>query len=167
METHVTASQFQQSFGALSDKARFGPVVITKHGRPSLVMMAAEEWERLKLSKAQGQIASLDPQTLAAAKAFLKHIAPRYSLQEARLFGSRVRNTHRPESDLDLAIVLSGRKGDRGAAVKDLAAVAFHVMMETGVMVDALPLWAEELSAPEAFSKPALIENILREGLRL
>ena len=46
--TQVTSSQFQQSFGTLSDKARHEPVVITKHGRPSLVVMAAEEWERLK-----------------------------------------------------------------------------------------------------------------------
>lgn len=46
--TRVTSSEFQQAFGALSDKARHEPVVITKHGRNSLVVMAAEEWERLK-----------------------------------------------------------------------------------------------------------------------
>jgi prevent-host-death family protein len=46
--TRVTASQFQQSFGTLSDKARHEPVVITKHGRDSLVVMSAEEWARLK-----------------------------------------------------------------------------------------------------------------------
>jgi prevent-host-death family protein len=46
--TRVTASEFQQAFGALSDKARQEPVVITKHGRDSLVVMSAEEWERLK-----------------------------------------------------------------------------------------------------------------------
>lgn len=44
----VTASEFQHAFGALSDKARHEPVVITKHGRDSLVIMAAEEWERLR-----------------------------------------------------------------------------------------------------------------------
>ncbi len=44
----VTASEFQQSFGALSDKARHEPVVITKHGRDSLVVMPVEEWERLR-----------------------------------------------------------------------------------------------------------------------
>ena len=44
----VTASQFQQAFGMLSDKARHEPVVITKHGRDSLVVMPVEEWERLK-----------------------------------------------------------------------------------------------------------------------
>jgi prevent-host-death family protein len=46
--TRVTASEFQQAFGALSDKARHEPVIITKHGRDSLVVMSAEEWERLK-----------------------------------------------------------------------------------------------------------------------
>jgi prevent-host-death family protein len=46
--TKVTASEFQQAFGSLSDKARHEPVIITKHGRDSLVVMAAEEWERLK-----------------------------------------------------------------------------------------------------------------------
>ena len=44
----VSASEFQQTFGALSDKARHEPVVITKHGRDSLVVMSVEEWERLK-----------------------------------------------------------------------------------------------------------------------
>lgn len=47
-QTRVTASEFQISFGALSDKARQQPVIITKHGRDSLVVMSAEEWERLK-----------------------------------------------------------------------------------------------------------------------
>ena len=46
--TRVTSSEFQQAFGSLSDKARHEPVVITKHGRDSLVVMAAEEWERLR-----------------------------------------------------------------------------------------------------------------------
>lgn len=46
--TRVSASEFQQAFGALSDKARQEPVVITKHGRDSLVVMSADEWRRLR-----------------------------------------------------------------------------------------------------------------------
>ncbi len=45
--TRVSASQFQAAFGALSDKARHEPVIITKHGHDSLVVMSAEEWHRL------------------------------------------------------------------------------------------------------------------------
>jgi prevent-host-death family protein len=46
--TRVTASEFQNAFGVLSDKARRQPVVITKHGHDSLVVLPIEEWERLK-----------------------------------------------------------------------------------------------------------------------
>jgi prevent-host-death family protein len=46
--TRVTASEFQNAFGLLSDKARRQPVVITKHGHDSLVVLPVEEWERLK-----------------------------------------------------------------------------------------------------------------------
>ena len=46
--TRVTSSEFQAAFGALSDKARHEPVVITKHGKDSLVVMSAEEWGRLR-----------------------------------------------------------------------------------------------------------------------
>jgi prevent-host-death family protein len=46
--TRVTASEFQAAFGSLSDKARHEPVVITKHGRDSLVVMSADEYARLK-----------------------------------------------------------------------------------------------------------------------
>ena len=46
-ETRVTANEFEQAFGAFSDKAEQEPVVITKHGRDCLVVMSAEEWRRL------------------------------------------------------------------------------------------------------------------------
>jgi len=40
-------------------------------------------------------------------------------------------------------------------------------MQETGVLVDPLPLWEDELTRPQLFSNPALIEAIKRDGLRL
>jgi hypothetical protein len=43
----VTASEFQKSFGAISDAALRTPVMITKQGRDHLVVLAAEEYQRL------------------------------------------------------------------------------------------------------------------------
>jgi hypothetical protein len=40
-------------------------------------------------------------------------------------------------------------------------------MMETGVMVEALPLWADDLDRPGVFHNPHLLERIRREGVRL
>ena len=44
----VTASEFQKTFGAMSDTALREPVTITKQGRDHLVVMAAEEYQRLR-----------------------------------------------------------------------------------------------------------------------
>lgn len=44
----VTASEFQKAFGAMSDAALREPVTITKQGRDHLVVLAAEEYQRLK-----------------------------------------------------------------------------------------------------------------------
>jgi hypothetical protein len=48
-----------------------------------------------------------------------------------------------------------------------MAGAEFHILMETGVMVQGLPLWEDELARPESFSNPALIANIVREGVHL
>ena len=109
----------------------------------------------------------LDAETERAARAFLKQLEGKYAVVEGIVFGSRARGDHGPDSDADLAVVLEGEPGDRGAAGSDMSGIAFDVMMETGVLVQPLPLWKEELKRPETFSNPALIHNIRREGLRL
>ncbi|WP_295439097.1 nucleotidyltransferase [uncultured Thiodictyon sp.] len=48
-----------------------------------------------------------------------------------------------------------------------MAGIAFDVMLETGVLVDPIPLWEEEWNYPERFSNPALIANIRRDGVAL
>ena len=109
----------------------------------------------------------LDAETERAARAFLKRLEGKYPLREAILFGSRARGDHKPDSDADIAVILEGEKGDRYKVSGDMAGVEFHVLMETGVMVQGLPLWEDELAHPESFSNPALIANILREGVHL
>jgi predicted nucleotidyltransferase len=111
--------------------------------------------------------AKLDCETARAAQSFLRRLAARYPVREAILFGSRARHTHRPDSDADIAVVLDGAHGDRTAAALDMAGIAFNVMMETGVMVEALPLWADDLEHPGTFHNPRLLEHIRREGVRL
>ena len=44
----VTSAEFQKQFGRYKEIAQREPVSITNHGRASLVLLSAQEYERLK-----------------------------------------------------------------------------------------------------------------------
>jgi DNA invertase Pin-like site-specific DNA recombinase len=110
---------------------------------------------------------ALDAETERAARVFMQRIEGKYPTIEGLVYGSRARGDHRPDSDADLAVILKGERGDRYKVSGEMAGIAFDVMLETGILVQAVPLWEGELKQPERFSNPALIGNIKREGLRL
>jgi predicted nucleotidyltransferase len=110
---------------------------------------------------------TLDAETARAARAFMQRIEGKFPIIEGLVFGSRARGTHRADSDADLAVILKGERGNRYKAAGEMAGIAFDIMLETGILIDPLPLWEDELKRPETFSNPALIESIKREGLRL
>lgn len=109
----------------------------------------------------------IDLQTERATRAFLAKIGGMYEVSAAFLFGSRARGDFRADSDADVAILIQGPHPGRMDAALQMADVAFDVMMETGVLIEAIPLWDDEWAHPERFANPALIENIRREGVRL
>ena len=120
-----------------------------------------------KAEAAPALVGRIDADTERAARAFLQRLEGEYSVADALLYGSRARGDHRPDSDADLALILKGEKSDRYKVVRDLGGVGFDVMLETGILVHALPLWEGEFKEPQRFNNPALIANIKREGLRL
>ena len=75
----TTASEFQKRVGEFSDLARREPVTVTRHGRPSLVLLAAEDYERLKQIEARAtraiKVAELPPETIETLRdADLSHL---------------------------------------------------------------------------------------------
>ena len=45
--TTMTATEVKNRFGELADQVQAGPITITKSGRPSMVLISAEEFDRL------------------------------------------------------------------------------------------------------------------------
>ncbi|MGP0060454.1 MAG: recombinase family protein [Beijerinckiaceae bacterium] len=122
---------------------------------------------RLAAKKIAQRVPVLDKQTEHAARVFMRRLEGKYPVIEGLVFGSRARGDHKPDSDADIAVILKGERGERYKVSGDMAGIAFDVLMETGILVQAVPLWEDELKQPERFSNPALIANIKRDGLRL
>jgi len=122
---------------------------------------------RLATKAAMPPARTIDPDTKRAALAFLARIKQSHAPVTALLYGSRARGTHTADSDADIAVILKGEPKNRYEVLGPLSDASYEVLIETGIRVQALPLWESELQRPELFSNPALIENIKREGLRL
>ncbi len=110
---------------------------------------------------------ALDPDMFAALNQFAKRIRQRYAVKEILLYGSRARGDHRPDSDVDVAIVLDGARQRRIDLVEGMAIPAWEIMMETGVDISPFPMWQDEWDDPEIVFNPWLIRNIKAQGISL
>ena len=68
----LTAKDAKYGFGRLIDLARAAPVAVAKHGRAVVVVMAVEEYERLKLLERRLQRARNGLRTSANRRAAAK-----------------------------------------------------------------------------------------------
>jgi uncharacterized protein len=118
---------------------------------------------------AQGESAKgqHDSESIGAAREFVRRVANLHSVKAAILFGSRARGTHRADSDLDIAIVLRGPRGNLINTSLEMADIAFDVLLETKAYIQPLPIWEDEWEHPETHSNPRLLENIRHDGLTL
>ena len=110
---------------------------------------------------------ALDSATDQDAHAFMEKLAGHFDVAWAVLFGSRARQEHGSDSDADVAVILHGAKGSFLDTKLAMADVAYDVLLETGILIQPLPIWEDEWAHPEAFINPALLRNISREGVRL
>jgi prevent-host-death family protein len=75
----INASEFQRRLGEFSDIARREPVTVTRHGRPLLVLLSAEDYERLRRFEERStkavNVADLPDETMEAVRsADLSHL---------------------------------------------------------------------------------------------
>ena len=110
---------------------------------------------------------SIDQSTSVATGAFLKAVAGRFPVTRALLFGSRARQGFGAESDADVAVFLSGAPLPYARTKLSMADIAYDVLLETGVLIQPLPIWEEQWAHPEAHANPRLLLNIAREGIPL
>lgn len=87
--------------------------------------------------------------------------------------GSRARGTHRPDSDVDVAVILRGAPHDHAetrAACAALTGLALRQAEATGIAVHPLAVWESDLLLAEADlaaladRAPDVFSAILREG---
>ncbi len=102
-----------------------------------------------------------------ATSLFIEKVKSEFSIQRVLMFGSRARGDEHNESDIDLAVLMKGESGDFFSLKFRMDDIAYDILLETGMRIQALPIWQNEWQYPEGYSNPYLIRNIQREGVAL
>lgn len=100
-----------------------------------------------------------------AVLVFAEKLLEHYEATQLILFGSRARGDYHTESDADVAVTLRGTSGDFVETKLEMAGLAFDVLPETGVLIQAFPVWENEWAHPASYSNPDILQNIAREGI--
>jgi uncharacterized protein len=108
----------------------------------------------------------LDPDTESAVRDFLARIPAEFPIEQAILYGSRARGDSRPDSDADVALIVVEGADDWQIA-GDLAELAFYVFLDTGILIQPVPISLKDWTHPENFRRPGFLENVAREGIVL
>jgi uncharacterized protein len=106
----------------------------------------------------------LDPDTESAVRDFLARIPADIRLERALLFGSRARGEHKQDSDADLALILH-EHGNDGQTLSMLAGIAWYVFLDTGIMIQPVPIAIEDWLHPDDFLRPSFLKTVAREGI--
>lgn len=110
-----------------------------------------------------GMMKRLDPQTERAVRVFLARVPSDLNVQKAIVFGSRARGDNRPDSDADLALIFE--RGNEWPIVELLGGLAFDVLMDTGILVQPVPISTFDWTHPDEFPRPGFLRNVAREGI--
>lgn len=109
----------------------------------------------------------LDLATAQAVQQFRQRIVADFAANELIVYGSRARGDHRPDSDADVAVLLDGPHQRFLDTKLKMSDAAYDVLLDTGINISPLPIWRDEWEHPEAYSNPALLATIAREGFRV
>ncbi len=109
----------------------------------------------------------LDEATASTLDAFLDRVEAQFPLHSAVLFGSRARGDFQPDSDADVAVLLTGQRGKFMEAKLAMADMAFDVMLDTGIRIEPLPVWMDEWASPDTYRNPYLLRNIAKDGVMI
>ncbi|MBL3557606.1 MULTISPECIES: nucleotidyltransferase domain-containing protein [Marinobacter] len=128
---------------------------------------AVQEWDQAVSVGLEQTVMGDQVDIRNAVLVFHEKLANQFDAIQLILFGSRARVDYHDESDADVAVILAGQPRDFVDTKLAMAAVAFDVLTETGILIQALPVWESEWANPEDYFNPDLLQNITRDGIVL
>ena len=108
----------------------------------------------------------VDPDTSRAVRKFIARIPADVPVERVLLYGSRARGDYGPDSDADVAVILPHGAED-WKLLWMLTGLAYEVFVDTGLMIQPVPVSSRDWADPDRFPRPSFLRNVAREGIQL
>lgn len=108
----------------------------------------------------------VDADTERAVRKFIARLPPNLSVERVLLYGSRARGDFTPDSDADVALILPHGAHD-WRLLWMLSGLAYDVFVDTGIMIQPVPVSSRDWADPDRFPRPSFLRNVAREGVLL
>jgi hypothetical protein len=110
-----------------------------------------------------------DPVVREALQRLHRRLRERFGRGYVRLilFGSRARGDNAPDSDADVAVVMRIPIEDRWRLKSQVIDETYPILLDTGLYIQPWPVAQPELDDPDKARNPALLRNVLKDGLLL
>jgi len=108
----------------------------------------------------------VDPETERAVRKFIARIPVDLPVERVLLYGSRARGDHGPDSDADVAVIVRQGAND-WRLLWMLTGLAYDVFVDTGIMIQPVPVSSLDWADPDGFPRPSFLRNVAREGIQL
>lgn len=108
----------------------------------------------------------VDADTERAVRKFIARLPADLRVERVLLYGSRARGDYKPDSDADVALIIPHGAHD-WRLLWTLSGLAYDVFVDTGIMIQPVPVSSRDWADPDRFPRPSFLRNVAREGVSL
>lgn len=108
-----------------------------------------------------------NPALHAAIDTSIERLMPCFAVQKAIPSGGRAHGDVRPDSDTDMAIILHRERHPTMQTKLAMTDIAFDAVLNSGVLIQPLPIWDVDRRDPNHWPNPELLRNIEHMGIGL
>ena len=98
---------------------------------------------------------------------FISAVRAHYAdlLDDILVFGSRARGDARPDSDVDLAIILRGEIDDYWHEKLLLSDLSYDALLDADLIIQSWPVSRNQWDAPETHFNPSFVKRVKRDAV--
>ncbi|NOL48843.1 nucleotidyltransferase domain-containing protein [Pelistega europaea] len=99
------------------------------------------------------------------AREFVENIRGKFNIHDVIVYGSRARGDFRPDSDLDIAVILNDETDPRRTKMLAITDIGTDLLLKHFILVSPFTVLRHEWENPRTLQQKWFIDNVKKDGV--